>query len=74
LLWSGVGSSHAALPEHLDVTTLYVLPPTSLLAAVGRLDRERDLLAQIDGVFVLAPGWLTCAACNAATSPIELSK
>ncbi len=72
LLWSGVGSSHTALPEHLDAGSLYVLPRISLLAAADRLDPVRDLIAQIDGVFVLAPNWRTCAACTAAAPPVDL--
>lgn len=72
LLWSGVGSSHTALPEHLDSASLYVLPRNSLLAVADRLDPRRDLLAQVDGVFVLAPHWRTCATCTASAMPVDL--
>lgn len=73
LLWSGVGSVHTALPEHFDAASLYVLPQAGLLAAANRIDAGRDLLAQIDGLFVVAPGWRTCSTCTALTFPTPLT-
>jgi hypothetical protein len=43
-----------------EARTLYALGTAETLAAARRgLDPARDLLAQVDGVWVLAPGWLT---------------
>ena len=58
LLWSGVGSDHRTIPGHFDAGSLYILPQSSAPIVADRLDPERDLLTQIDGYLVLAPGWL----------------
>lgn len=69
LLWNGVGHSHDQLPDRLDPTTLYVLAAGSVAAMRSRMDPARDALGTVDGLTVLAPGWLACAACTAALAP-----
>ncbi len=71
LLWSGVGSVHSVLPPRFDPGSLYILPRASRPDAAARIEPARDLLAEIDGLLVLAPGWRVCAACppTPATSP-----
>ncbi len=40
-----------------DVDSLYLLDQQSFLQAAVSLDRNADMLAKIDGFYVLAPGW-----------------
>ena len=52
--------------------TLYVLRGRAW-SLVGRTrDSRRDLLADVDGMTVLAPGWKTCTECQAGTGWREL--
>ncbi|MBV4484062.1 hypothetical protein HU727_000500 [Pseudomonas sp. SWRI153] len=48
--------------------TLYVLDSRSVLPAALTLNRETDVLARIDGLNVLAPGWKRCAECTPITA------
>ncbi|WP_270935808.1 DUF6311 domain-containing protein [Falsiroseomonas oryzae] len=41
-----------------DPDTLYVLDDASARLAAASIDRSRDLLVELDGLNVLAPGWL----------------
>lgn len=54
--------------------TLYVLDDRTLLQAALTLDTDNDVLARIDGLNVLAPGWKRCADCPplSATNPLTL--
>jgi hypothetical protein len=47
-----------------DENTLYVVEPRRVPQVLRTLDRANDLFAQIDGFFVVAPGWKHCAACG----------
>jgi hypothetical protein len=49
--------------------TLYVLDNRTLLQAALTLNRDTDVLARIDGLNVLAPGWKRCADCPAISAP-----
>jgi hypothetical protein len=40
-----------------DSNTLYILDPPQARAALETRDRDADLLALVDGFYVLAPGW-----------------
>jgi hypothetical protein len=46
-----------------DGDSLYILDESVLLDAVKNLNSETDLLARVDGLVVLAPGWKQCAQC-----------
>ena len=47
--------------------TLFVVTDEDLARRIAtNLDRERNLLARVDDVIVLAPGWAGCANCGAA--------
>ncbi|SFA85251.1 DUF6311 domain-containing protein [Azotobacter beijerinckii] len=48
---------------HYEADTLYILDETSLHLAVHSLNAESDLLARVDGLFVVAPGWKRCEFC-----------
>ncbi len=54
--------------------TLYVLDSRTVLPAALTLNRETDVLARIDGLNVLAPGWKRCADCPpiVAADPLTL--
>lgn len=45
--------------------SLYILDENTLLDAVKTINSETDLLARIDGLVVLAPGWKQCTQCLA---------
>lgn len=50
--------------------TLYILAPALKQKALALMDRRHDLLAEIDGIPVLAPGWKSCHDCGIATCGI----
>jgi len=55
--------------------SLYVLAPARLGAAALHMDSETDLLARIDGFYVVAPGWKRCRECghlDQALKPAEI--
>lgn len=45
--------------------SLYILDAQSVRSAVSRVNFSSDLLAHVDGFYVLAPGWKECAGCKA---------
>ncbi len=55
-----------------DPNTLYILEDKVLWWAAINLDSDSDLLAKIDGLHVLAPGWRKCASCPIV--PTELTE
>lgn len=57
-----------------DADSLYVLDERALLQAAVSLDSSTDVLARVDGLNVLAPGWKQCADCPAvnAVNPLDL--
>jgi len=52
--------------------SLYVVDPATLRAAMFALDRETDLLAKVDGLYVIAPGWKRYAACDQVDGELQL--
>lgn len=48
-----------------DPDSLYILDENAMLDAVKTINSETDLLARIDGLVVLAPGWKPCTQCLA---------
>ena len=58
----------------LDSDSLYIIDkweqfPTNLI-----FDPKQDLLARIDGIYVLAPGWKNCVNCPPIDSALELNR
>jgi hypothetical protein len=53
-----------------DGAEFYVLDDASACAAAPRIDAARDLLARIDGLNVLAPGWLATRPAPAGARPL----
>lgn len=48
---------------HYEPDALYILDEAALRLAALTLNTESDLLAQIDGLSVVAPGWNKCRRC-----------
>jgi hypothetical protein len=46
-----------------DPKSLYILESNKVIPALLHLDPQKDLLAKIDGFYVLAPGWQACQSC-----------
>ncbi|MGE8096804.1 DUF6311 domain-containing protein [Pseudomonas fluorescens] len=46
-----------------DPDSLYILDESAMLDVVKSVNSDTDLLARIDGLVVLAPGWKKCAEC-----------
>ena len=72
LLWTGVGTSRGVLPAQFDPGTLYVLSPDDAQRAAPRIDPASDALGVVDGVTVLAPGWLKCRPCTTIPAAIVM--
>lgn len=54
-----------------DLDTLYVLDPTLREQALASVDPMQDLLAEVDGVLIVAPGWKVCDACAVVPGEIQ---
>ena len=54
--------------------TLYILDESLVLACAMHLHNDRDLLARVDGLTVVAPGWKTCVDCGRDLEEIDVSK
>jgi hypothetical protein len=52
--------------------SIYVLDDRSFQKAALSIDGDNDLLAQIDGFNVVAPGWKNCAACHQVENEINI--
>ena len=58
----------------LDSNTLYVFQDWKTAPDHIQYDPQKDLLARIDGVNLLAPGWKTCTSCPAVSKDLELTQ
>lgn len=58
----------------LDLNTLYVFQDWKTAPDQIQYDPQKDLLARIDGVNLLAPGWKACASCPAVSRDLELTQ
>ena len=58
-------AANALVKGEFEADALYVLDDESFRLAADSVDRRADLLAKIDGLNVLAPGWNKCSACAA---------
>ncbi len=56
-------ANHALLSGTYAPDTLYLLEESAARAARASLNPDRDLLAKIDGLYVLAPRWCLCQTC-----------
>jgi hypothetical protein len=54
-----------------DPAEFYVLDDAAACAAAPRIDAAHDLLARIDGLAVLAPGWRAARGVPAGAGPID---
>ena len=55
-----------------DLAALYILGPEKLLPVAMHLDPAVDLLARINGMYVLAPGWKSCTTCPQVPPEYEI--
>ena len=58
----------------LDTNTLYVFQDWKTAPDQIQYDPQKDLLARIDGVNLLAPGWKICNTCPQVSKGLELSQ
>jgi hypothetical protein len=67
---------HAATLTYgeFEPDSLYLLDETLLRQVAMVLDVKSDLLAQIDGFYVVAPGWKKCATCPKVFGEINVAK
>jgi hypothetical protein len=56
------------------VDSLYLLSEVAARTAILTTDRSNDLLAYVDGFFVLAPGWNRCTDCTATAPEAEFRR
>jgi hypothetical protein len=63
---------HTLATGKYDADSLFVLDPAHIRLAAQRLDAARDLLAKVDGFYVIAPGWKVCADCPAVGGAVSL--
>jgi len=55
-----------------DQNALYILGPEKVLPVAMHLDSSKDLLARINGLNVLAPGWKVCSTCPQVPPEYEI--
>lgn len=55
-----------------DPQAMYILGPEKVLPVAMHLDTSQDLLARINGMNVLAPGWKTCSTCPPVPPEYEI--
>ncbi len=64
-LWSRAPGRPKEFDEKLFPDTLYILDPSLKDRALRAMDKSSDVLAEVDGILALAPGWKNCRACTA---------
>jgi hypothetical protein len=57
-LWSRRSGYPIAFDQRIMANTLYILNPSLMARARRAMNGSRDLFTRIDGILVLAPGWL----------------
>ena len=55
-----------------DPSSIYIVEPEKLLPVAMHLDPAVDLLARINGMYVLAPGWKSCTTCPQVPPEYEI--
>jgi hypothetical protein len=58
----------------LDLNTLYVFQDWKNSPDQIQYDPKKDLLARVDGVNLLAPGWKACNSCPQVSKELEISQ
>lgn len=70
-LWLQAPDRPKEFDERILPDTLYILNPTFKERALKAMDPAKDVLAEVDGILVLAPGWKNCATCTAPSGEIS---
>ena len=52
--------------------SLYILDPAMLKTAIPQINQKNDLLAKIDDLYVIAPGWKLCSEVKINPVPINI--
>ncbi len=58
----------------VDKDALYILSEQKILPAITHMDPQKDLLAKIDGMVVLAPNYRECSACPTIAGEMDIYK
>jgi hypothetical protein len=58
----------------LDLKTLYVFQDWKNSPDQIQYDPQKDLLARVDGINLLAPGWKACSSCPQVSKELELTQ
>ena len=66
--------SRALRSGSLDNSVLFVIDLWKKNPTPLQFDREKDVLARIDGYNILAPGWKKCASCSPIPRELELQR
>ena len=66
-------STNTLIFAEFEPTALYFLDESQLEKVARTLDPQNDLLAQIDGFTVVAPGWKKCASCSTVAGEVNVS-
>jgi hypothetical protein len=64
-LWSIMLRRPKAFDGKIVPDALYIIAPSLKKYVVQAMNQKADLLAEVDGILVLAPGWRTCRVCTA---------
>lgn len=67
-------SRNALFHGIFDSDSLYILDDSDLHQVALSLDFESDLLAKVDGLNVIAPGWKKCVQCSNVLGEINISQ
>jgi hypothetical protein len=67
-------ASKAAEAGRYRPEALYIVHPDYVRLVAEALDPTADVLAEVDGQYVVAPGWATCGECPPVGRPIRLAE
>jgi len=56
-----------------DQKTLYILSPQEVRAVLEKANPKQDLLANINGHIVFAPGWISCVQCPPVDASVQIT-
>jgi len=68
-----IRAERAVLSGSYESDTLYILDPELLSKVDMIINENSDLLAQIDGFTIIAPGWKKCTTCSIVPGETKLS-
>ena len=60
--------------QRLSANIFYIVDEENLPEAIVSINSSNDLLAKVDGIYVLAPNWLKCKECEHKFDPPFINK